>query len=800
MKVRRWVGVLLALAVCLPVGKASALNSIQTGAYSAYYDFLQAEVARIGIISNCQQYFQNILTNPSGGAFPDYGVGALYARLVDFDKNGVDELIYLRVDKTDYGADEVYLSIYTYAGGQMVKLADPDVYDGSDFPFFSFQISTGSDGRTYIYEFDNGNLVDTFSYYTVVNGQWVCTEMLTRYFHPDIYISHDVYTSTGDYSYYDGDVSNGTALTQAQFNAIRDRLEATLIQYGYTNMDSPYVGNIMTVIPSGTVTSVMNALKPYASADTILYYTPPASWAASQVNAAIADGIVPAGMQNSYPKPITRAEFCALAANFYEKYTGVTVARDVHFTDTQDASVEKMATLGVVNGVGFNAFAPNVALTREQAAVILGNLAKALGNPFPSAAPTFADNASIASWATSQVGQVQAAGIMGGVGNNLFSPQGYYTREQSIVTIMRMESVVVPVSGISLDQKEVTLRAGQTQALTASLSPANATNQNITWSSSSSKVASVDDQGLVTALSEGEAVITASAANGMKASCTFHVQHENTIEFTADLPVTLNCVAFPRGEVPDDDAGTGYLPSDPIVAGSLTVTDMEWSNKYVTNDGQDNTRAVKLTCRLDSKVAGLEDQFYPYVKWQVKDSGGKVIDSGLERYYSDAERMEPGDAFTLSFSLANTVPGEAYTLSFVEDSGKDFDQVSNDEPTVRITGLPVTVTETRGYDTSTITVTGAEIQDLEYNTRYNEFRCGIAFWGTASLTYWPNTPEFFWRMTDSSGTEVASGSRKVSSMDVSSSDGTFYFEPQYGARNISLEPGESYTLEIYAEE
>lgn len=784
MRAKRWLGIVLALVLCLPTVSASAASSTQSAAYGAYYELIQAQAAESGIISNCAEYFANFNT-----LYPwENSEGLLYAKLIDFDKNGVDELLLLKG-----GSVAVQGYVYTYTGGKATLVQELYLTDGSglDMPYnFQMTLTTGSDGKTYLFDFHNGDLLDYWNYYSLVNGQWIRVLQLERQFVPDIQIGN-IYSDTGKFNYYVGD----QRITEAQFDARRATVEKTSVTYDYR--DFPELG--YKVLPSGTVTSVLNTLKANADPETVAYYTPPAAWAAQQVNAAIAEGIVPAGMQNSYPKAITRAEFCALAANFYEKYTGTTVPQNIHFTDTQDASVEKMATLGVVSGVGNGAFAPNQSLTREQAAVILGNLAKALGNPFPSASPSFSDNASIASWAVNQVGQVQAAGIMGGVGNNQFSPQGAYTREQSIVTIMRMEWVVVPVSGITLDQKEVTLRAGQTQALTASLSPANATNQTVTWSSSNSKVATVDDQGLVTTLSEGEAVITAAAANGVKASCTFHVEHENTIEFTADLPVTLDCLAFPSGEVPDNDAGVDYMPSDPIVAGSITVTDMEWSNRYVTYDEQDNTRAVKLTCRLESKVAGLEEQFYPYVKWQVKDSSGKVIDSGLERDYSDAERREVGDTFTLTFSLANTVPGEAYTLSFVEDSGKDFDQVSHDEPTVQITGLPVTVTETRGYDTSTVTVTGAQVQDMEYNTRYNEFRCGIAFWGTGSVNYATNTPEFFWTMTDSSGAQVASGSWKVFSSDLKD-DGTFYFEPKYSAKSIDLEPGESYTVYIYAEE
>ena len=60
-----------------------------------------------------------------------------------------------------------------------------------------------------------------------------------------------------------------------------------------------------------------------------------------------------------------------------------------------------------------------------------------MGHPLPQAAPAFSDSAAIASWAAAGVGQVQAAGIMEGNGS-AFTPQGAYTREQCILTVLRL--------------------------------------------------------------------------------------------------------------------------------------------------------------------------------------------------------------------------------------------------------------------------------------------------------------------------------------------------------------------------
>jgi hypothetical protein len=105
-------------------------------------------------------------------------------------------------------------------------------------------------------------------------------------------------------------------------------------------------------------------------------------------------------------------------------------------------NVEKMAAVGVVSGIGDDLFAPNNELTREQAATMLARLSDAIGRPLEKKAASFADNAAISTWAIENVGQVQAANIMGGVGENTFAPKSPYTREQSILTMMRLWDVV----------------------------------------------------------------------------------------------------------------------------------------------------------------------------------------------------------------------------------------------------------------------------------------------------------------------------------------------------------------------
>lgn len=75
-------------------------------------------------------------------------------------------------------------------------------------------------------------------------------------------------------------------------------------------------------------------------------------------------------------------------------------------------------------------------------------------------------------------------------------------------------SVGVPATGIKLSQANTTVNGGTTFTLTATIEPANATDKNVTWSTSNYNVATVDDSGNVTTWQSGYATITATAADG----------------------------------------------------------------------------------------------------------------------------------------------------------------------------------------------------------------------------------------------------------------------------------------------
>lgn len=93
---------------------------------------------------------------------------------------------------------------------------------------------------------------------------------------------------------------------------------------------------------------------------------------------------------------------------------------------------------------------------------------------------------------------------------------------KTAVCHVTVTAATVAVESVTLDRSELTLEEGESETLTATVAPENASNKAVSWSSSDEGVATVDSNGKVTAVGEGTATITATA-DGKKAECTVTV-------------------------------------------------------------------------------------------------------------------------------------------------------------------------------------------------------------------------------------------------------------------------------------
>jgi hypothetical protein len=158
-------------------------------------------------------------------------------------------------------------------------------------------------------------------------------------------------------------------------------------------------------------------------------------------------------------KGISRKEFSALAVELYENLQGSNAKVDTvnPFSDVNDPAVTKAYHLGIVSGIGGGLFAPDAALTREQAAAMLTRVYKAVydGHALDTAGVTkFNDDHLISAWAKDAVYFMVKNDIIAGLGSNTFGPAprsgkdasyGRATREQAFKIAVAMIEKFKPI-------------------------------------------------------------------------------------------------------------------------------------------------------------------------------------------------------------------------------------------------------------------------------------------------------------------------------------------------------------------
>ncbi len=147
----------------------------------------------------------------------------------------------------------------------------------------------------------------------------------------------------------------------------------------------------------------------------------------------------------------------------------------------------------------------------------------------------------------------------------------------------------VLVSGVALNKTTLDMTVGGQQTLTATVSPADATNKKVTWSTSNAAVATVDENGKVTAMAKGSALITATTEDGNKtASCAVSV---------SDATVSVSGVSL-------DQTSLSLKPGD-IEVLTATVSPTNASNTNVTFSSSNTSVAtVNNIGIVTAKAAG----------------------------------------------------------------------------------------------------------------------------------------------------------------------------------------------------
>ena len=197
---------------------------------------------------------------------------------------------------------------------------------------------------------------------------------------------------------------------------------------------------------------------------------------------------------------------------------------------------------------------------------------------------------------------------------------------------LHVVSATVPVTGVRLSQNQAVIYEGSTMTLTATVIPENATYRTVTWSSSNSNVASVNN-GVVSALSPGTATITVRTDEG---------------GFTATCAVTVLASTPPLS----NDA---TLYSLSVSSGTLNPEFRSYIYEYTVQVPNSVTSIV---------ITGVANNYSAY----VSGDGEKLLQTGNNSFIITVV-AEDG-------SILN------YTVTVKRDVGTSTDAASSEQPTV----------------------------------------------------------------------------------------------------------------------
>ena len=138
--------------------------------------------------------------------------------------------------------------------------------------------------------------------------------------------------------------------------------------------------------------------------------------------------------------------------------------------------------------------------------------------------PSTATNKSV-TWVTSdsKIAEVSSDGVVTGKAVGTATITAKTVNNLTATAKITVEAGVILPSGITVSPTSDTIQVGKTVTLKATVSPTNATDKTVRWSSSAENIAKVSGSGIVTGVSAGTATITAKTTNGLKAVATITV-------------------------------------------------------------------------------------------------------------------------------------------------------------------------------------------------------------------------------------------------------------------------------------
>lgn len=303
--------------------------------------------------------------------------------------------------------------------------------------------------------------------------------------------------------------------------------------------------------------------------------------------------------------------------------------------------------------------------------------------------PENATNRSVA-WSSSDTSVVTVNnGVVRAVSPGIATVRVYTINALTASCTVNVYRPTINTTGISLDKHKAALQVGESQMLTATVSPQNATDKTVTWSSSNESVARVDD-GKVTAISPGIAVVTAMTAMQQKETCIITVS-EATVEPTG---ISLN-----RTSAGIQVGGTAHLTAtvSPSNATDKTVTWSSSNSSIATVDGGTVRGVAPGTATVTARTANGKA-----AACAITVSAATVEPAGISLDRQSAT-LRAGDLMTLTATVS---PDNATDKSVIwSSSNTSVATVADGHVTGKSSGTATVTARTANGRTAQCTIT-----------------------------------------------------------------------------------------------
>ncbi len=262
-----------------------------------------------------------------------------------------------------------------------------------------------------------------------------------------------------------------------------------------------------------------------------------------------------------------------------------------------------------------------------------------------------------------------------------------YAESKFATCIVTVTAANIAVTGVSLNESTTSLVAGTTEQLTATVSPSNATNKNVTWNSSNPSVAIVSPTGLITAVAAGTATITVDAS-GKTATCIVTVTAASTV-YMITATAGPNGYISPSGAVSVNSGdnqtftftpNSGYVIDQVLVNGTNNagaVSAGSYTFTGVASAGQTihvTFKSAAPSTYTITAIAGLNGSISPSGIVSVNSGGGQTFtitpNSGyrIDQVLIDGIN-NPTAVSSGSHTFSNVTANHTIAVSFTEEDG-----------------------------------------------------------------------------------------------------------------------------------